>query len=85
MYGLKQAARLAYDDLVLHLKQYGYSPDPITKIIWKHDQRKTKFCLCVDDFGVQYFSEADKNHVVNALQDKYEVTIDVTGKNLCGL
>ena len=52
MYGLKQAARLAYDELVIHLKQYGYHPAKYTPNIWVHDTRKTKFCVCVDDFGV---------------------------------
>ena len=28
MYGLKQAAKLARDNLIMHLAKYGYSPDP---------------------------------------------------------
>ena len=85
MYGLRQAARLAYDDLKTHLAKYGYYPDTIAQNIWKHNERKTKFCLCVDDFGVQYFSQDDKMHLINALQDKYKITVDTTGANFCGL
>ena len=33
--------------------------------------KKTKFCLCVDYFGVQYFSKEDMKHLIYALQDKY--------------
>ena len=85
MYGLKQAARLAYDDLVLHLKNYGYYPDKICQNIWSHKTRKTKFCLCVDDFRVKFFNEVDKEHLCNALKQKYEITTDMSGKIFCGL
>jgi len=85
MYGLRQAARLAHDDLKSHLAKYGYTPDPIAPNIWKHSTRQTKFCLCVDDFGVQYFNESDANHLITSLKDKYEITIDRTGRNFCGL
>ena len=64
---------------------FGYSPDPITKKIGSHDKQRTKFCLCVDDFGVQCFTEDDKQHLINALQNKYEITIDHEGRNFCGL
>ena len=85
MYGLKQAARLAYDDLVKHLSKYGYYPDKICQNIWSHKTRKTKFCLCVDDFGIKFFNESDKQHLCEALKDKYEITTDLSGKNFCGL
>ena len=85
MYGLKQAARLAYDDLVLHLSKFGYYPDKNCQNIWSHKTLPTKFCLCVDDFGVKIFNEADKEHLCNALKQKYDITIDTSGKKFCGL
>ena len=85
MYGLKQAAKLAYEDLKQHLSKFGYAPDPMAPNIWSHETRKTKFCLCVDDFGVQYFSEQDAQHLISALQNKYKITIDKKGTNFCGL
>ena len=85
MYGFKQATRLTYDDLKKHLKTYGYEPNKIAQIIWKHSTRKTKFCLCVDDFGVQYFNEDDANHLIQALKEKYEIMVDFKGNNFCGL
>ena len=47
--------------------------------------RKTKFCLCVDDFGIQYFSKDDIDHLLRAFQTKYTITKDFTGKKFCGL
>ena len=43
------------------------------------------FCLCVDDFGVKYFSKDDANHLIQTLNNKYECTIDWEGKKICGL
>jgi hypothetical protein len=85
MYGLKQAALLAYQHLVTQLAPYGYHPCPYTTGLWHHDTRPTKFCLCVDDFGVKYFSQQDADHLLNALRDNYKISVDWAGKNYCGL
>ena len=85
MYGLKQAARLARDQLIKNLAPFGYFPSPQAPNIWIHSSRQTKFCLCVDDFGVKYFSEDDATHLINALQSAYTITIDKSGSNFCGL
>ena len=85
MYGLKQAAVLAYDHLCAHLSKYGYHHVPGTTGVFDHVSRPTKFCLCVDDFGVKHFSKDDANHLLSALQDLYGVTVDWEGKNFCGL
>ena len=85
MYGLKQAAKLAFDQLVQKLKPFGYSPAPNTSGIWVHDTRPTRFCLCVDDFGIKSFSQKDTDHLLNALQSSYKISVDLTGSNYCGL
>ena len=85
MYGLKQAAVLAFDHLVENLKDFGYEPIPHTIGMWKHKERKTTFCLCVDDFGVKYFSKDDAVHLVQALSTNYKVSVDWSGTNFCGL
>jgi hypothetical protein len=72
MYGLKQAAILVYNHLVNQLAPYGYHPCPYTTGLWRHATRPTKFCLCVDDFCVKYFSEAHANHLLNSLQKHYK-------------
>ena len=56
MYGLNQAAILAYTKLVKKLKPFGCFPCPYTTCLWVHKTKKTKFCLCVNDFGIQYHS-----------------------------
>lgn len=52
--------------------------------MWKHKTRKTRFCLCIDDFGIQYHNRADADHLINALQAFYKITIDWSGRNYCG-
>ena len=82
MYGLKQAAILAYEQLVDHLKLHGYEPVIGTTCIFHHKTRRTKFCLCVDDFGVKYYTKNDLDHFLDTLRKKYTVTTDM---NFCGL
>ena len=53
--------------------------------MWGHTTKKTKFCLCVDDFGIKYFSKADADHLLKALGHCYTYTADWSGQNLCGL
>ena len=67
------------------MKPYGYAPSKPAPNIWTHTIRPTKFSLCVDDFGVKYSSEANADHLIQALQSSYEITIDKQGSNFCGL
>jgi hypothetical protein len=85
MYGLKQAAILAYKHLVTQLAPHGYHPCPYTTGLWYHDTRRTKFCLCVDDFGVKYFTKADADHLLNSLRQHYKISVDWAGTDYCGL
>ena len=43
MYGLKQAARLAYDLIKERLQPHGYKPDSVCPNPWTHDTKKTVF------------------------------------------
>ena len=85
MYGLKQAALLAYMKLVDHLAPNGYAPLPFSLGLWTHKTKKTTFCLCVDDFGVNYFSTKDTEHLITALREKFHVMVNWERKNYCGL
>ena len=85
MLGLKQAAILACQHLKKSLKPYGCSHIPGTISIWKHESRPMKFCLCVDDFGVKYWSKADADHLCNAVRATFRCTVDMTGSHYCGL
>ena len=82
MYWLKQAAKLAREQLIKTLKPFGYYPTTESQNIWAHTTRKTKFCLCVDDFGIKYYNESDADHLMTALRTAYEITIDKTGKKI---
>ena len=53
MYGLPQAAILAYEQLCEHLAEGGYYPIIGTNGMFKHKTRPTVFCLCVDNFGIK--------------------------------
>ena len=71
MYGLKQAARLAFDRLVRKLAPHGYKPDSYAPGFWTHHTRPTVFTLCVDDFGIKYCSRDDADHLIKAIQSAY--------------
>ena len=75
MYGLKQAARFAYDALVKKPEKHRYPPDKYSPNIWVHDTRNTNFFLCVDNFGVKYNSKDDAQHSINALKHDYDITV----------
>ena len=85
MYGLKQAAILAFNNLVTNLSKAGNQPIMNVLGMWQHKTRRTTFCLCVDNVGVKYFSKEDGEHLLRDLQNNYKVTIDWEGKHFCGL
>ena len=85
MYGLKQAAVLAYNHLVRNLSKHGYAPIPHTVGLWKHKTRRITFCLCVDDFGIKYYDKQDAQHLLDALHKYYKTSVDWSGKQFCGL
>jgi hypothetical protein len=39
----------------------------------------------VDDFGVQYFSKEDADHLINAIKANYPVKVDWTGSKYIGI
>lgn len=85
MYGLKQAARLAFDNLVKLLAPHGYHPIRHMPGIWRHVSRPTIFTLCVDDFGVKYMNDDDAHHLINAIKQNFKCSIDWEGKHYLGL
>ena len=85
MYGLKQAGRIAHDQLVEHLAPHGYAPVPITHGLWKHKDRDLVFPLIVDDVGVGFKDKRDAEHLIAALESKYVISTDWTGSRFCGM
>ena len=85
MYGLKQAAIVAYNHSIYHMDPHVYYPVLFTTVIWEHNIRRTKLCLCVDDFGVKYFTKYDANHLLDSLKNHYAISTDWEGCNHLGL
>ena len=71
MYDLKEAGVIAFDQLIRKLKRFGYNPMPQIPGLWRHTSRKKTFTFCLDDFGIQYFSKANADHLIEAIQDTY--------------
>ncbi len=85
MYGLSQAGRIAYDNLVKNLAPHGYHPCKRTAGLWKHESRPTTFTLVVDDFGIKFNAMKDAHHLIDAIKSNYKCTIDWAGSLYCGI
>ena len=85
MYGLPQAGILAQELLEKRMANDGYKQSKIIPGLWTHATRQTTFTLVVDDFGVKYSSKDDAQHLINALQEHYQITIDWTGGKYIGI
>ena len=51
---LKQVAILAYQHLKSCLERFGYELIEGKVGLWHYKTRLTKFCLCIDNFGIKY-------------------------------
>ena len=85
MYGLKEAAVLAYDQLSKFFNTYGYHHVPGTAGVWTHKTKPTVFCLCVDDIALKYHSSDDLHHFLAALGNHYKYHMDKEGRHYMGL
>ncbi len=85
MYGLPVAGRLAQDRLKAHLASHGYIEKPNTPCLFHHKERGTYFTLVVDDFFVFCTSDDNKEHLINAVNEKYDTTIDHAASKYLGL
>ena len=81
MYGLKQAAHLAFEQLKAHLAPHGYFPVEHSPGLWYHTTRRTRFCLCVDDFSIKYYSLNDLNHLLNILKQPQQTKMSQLSRN----
>jgi Reverse transcriptase (RNA-dependent DNA polymerase) len=85
MYGLPQAGRVASDVLIPRLKAKGYIPSGRTPGLFKHTERPIQFALVVDDFFVSLEDDQDGEHLINSLQEHYQITVDKTASKFCGM
>ena len=80
MYGLKEAAVLAYEQLSKFLNTYGYHHVPGTAGVWTHKIKPTAFCLCVDDIALKYYNLDNPQHFLTALGNHCQYHMDKEGK-----
>ena len=83
MYGLSQAGRITYDDLVERLLPHGYFPALYTSGLWLHKTRPISFTPLT--FGTKYTSLGDASHLIAALKERYEVAENWTGSLYTGM
>jgi hypothetical protein len=84
-YRLKQSGRIAHDDLVAHLKKFGYVKAKRTERLFVHNTRKISFTLVVDDFGIKFEKQADLEHLTAAIREKYPLEVDYDAKQYVGI
>ena len=84
LYGLVQAGKLAYDQLLERLTAADFYPAPNAPGLFLHKTRPISFTLCVDDFGIKYTNKDDIDFLITTIQKDYKVTIDWTGSNYLG-
>jgi hypothetical protein len=85
MYGLPQAGILASELLQKRLDPHGYYQCTHTPGLFRHRTRPTVFALVVDDFGVKIQGKPNALHLIAALKEHYEITVDWEGKLFCGI
>ena len=85
MYGLKEAAVLAYGQSSKFLAQEGYTHVQGTAGLFTHNTRRTAFTLCVDDIGVKHYSKEDLSHLLQALRKHYKLYVNQEGTHYMGL
>ncbi len=81
--GLKQSGLLSQQRLVTQLNLFGYY-QTATPMLFRHKSRPIDFTLVVDDFGIQYRSPDDLEHLYACLTDMYAVKIEKTGSRFLG-
>ena len=84
-YGLKQSGKIAHDNLVAHLQRHGYERAPRTKGLFRHKTQDITFTFVVDNFGIKYTKQADVDHLVTAVREKYPFKVDWEAKQYIGI
>ena len=84
-YKLKQAGKIAHDNLVQHLHKHGYVKAGHTNGLFKHITRDISFTLVVDDFGIKYTSKEDIAHLIKIMQLKYKFKVNFEAEQYIGI
>ena len=84
-YGLKQAGRIAHDDLVARLAEAGYHKASLVEGYFRHEHRPIDFTLVVDDFLIKYERSEDLEHLQAAVGKYYKFKVDTDAKQYVGI
>ena len=79
MLGLKQAGRITNDRLKIKLAKFGCSPVARTPSIWKHATKDICYSLLLEDFGIKYVGKDTADHLIQALNNLYTISINWNG------
>ena len=79
MYDLTQAGILAQHLLKQWPAKYGYTQFRYTPEFLKHLWRPISFTLIINDFGVKYIVKEHAQHLINVLENDYEISKDWEG------
>ena len=63
------------------MQPHGYYLVPFVTGLWANKTRRTKFCLCVDYFGVKYFNKDDADRLLESLKKHYVISTYWEGCN----
>jgi hypothetical protein len=74
IYGLPQAGILANLLLIQRLATGGYRPAPHTPGLFLHETNGVAFSLHVDDFGIKYVDQASAQHLIDLLDEHYDLS-----------
>ena len=80
MYGLPQVGILANKLLAKRLAKHGSYQCTHTPGLWRHNWHPITFALVVNDFGIEIKGKQHGEHLIAALKQDYNVTVDWTGK-----
>ena len=84
-YGLKQAGRIAHDDLVKHLETAGYRKAELVEGYFYHETRDIDFTLVVDDFLIRYTNDNDLEHLRECIGQNYKFKVDLNATQYVGI
>ena len=84
-YGLRESGYIAHQDLVTHLKKFGYEEFATTPGLFRHTTRDISFTLVVDNFGIMYTNKADVDHLVSAIKERYPVKVKMDPDQYIGI
>ena len=81
---LKQAGKIAHDDLVQYLEAEGYTKTMVEGY-FRHETRDIDFTLVVDDFLIKYTNDNDLDHLRATISKHYKFKVDLEAKQYVGI